>query len=152
MATSCTPRLIDALLATFHATFDPLKVPVLDGPEPTDENPGQFIAVGYDGDPTTADDQAAAFTQEWAALGQLARHEDIEVVCCVCVLSADNVKAARDATYALFSQVELDLRATPWQGAGVQWAHVTAGTYHPVATESGMGGRLAFTISARCRI
>lgn len=154
MPTSTLPAILDALVASFTATFTPLEVPVFDGPELTESNPNQFVGVGYDGDPTAADDQAATFVQSWAQLGgRHAKDEQVEIVCCVCVLNADTVRAARLAAYALFSAIETDLRADPFlQACGITWAEISAGSWHPLATEAGMGGRLVFTVQATARI
>jgi hypothetical protein len=153
MPTSKVPAVCDALVTAMHAIFDPLGVLVLDGPEPTAGQPDKFAAVGYDGDPSTADDEAVGFTQTWEGLGPMNRSEVMDITCCVAVLSAETVKAARDAVFALFAAVELNVRTPGLWPAGVWNLEISAGSFHPIVTdEAGTGGRLPFVVTASCHI
>jgi hypothetical protein len=153
MPSSMVPAVLDGLVQVMHAIFDPLDILVLDGPEPIAGQPDRFVGVGYDGDPSAADDEAVTFTQEWAALGAMHKTELITVVCSIGIVSAETVKAARTEAFALFALVEVPLRNASVWPAGTSELAITGGSFHPVVTdEAGVGGRLPFTVFFRCRI
>ncbi len=146
--TSAVPSIIDALVALFQAT---LSVPVLDGPESTDSNPEQFVAVGWDAG-VSAGDTAVQFTQSWVGIGGRRRDEEAQITCCIVAYDNTSNKASRDAAFALFATIETQLRAQPQQGTGVIWDEIAGGAYHPLSSDRGLGALIAFTVHAKSRI
>jgi hypothetical protein len=147
-ATSSVPATIDALVAALTAAG----VTAWDGPVIT----GDFenaVYVGYDGDPD-GEFLAVEMDQEWAGIGNKARSETFDIICCAYVLSGPpETKACRDTAYGLMATVETVLRADPSIAQAPYFvAAIKPKSFFPWPTSDGMQGRLVFHIHVQTRI
>ncbi len=153
MATSVVPALIDALIATAtEALSDTI---VSDGFGVTDD-PGNFLMIGVE-DP---DSEQAAFSadtkQEWATADRAGTRNEIgEILCAAVAWNGDaDMKAARDAVYAITAALEVALRTTPALGLdGLLWTSFGTSTQFSQAQgETGAAAMLVFRIAFQARI
>jgi hypothetical protein len=159
VTTSRVPALIDYLVTAFTnastlGTASP-PVAVYDGPQTT-RAPAQLVLwVGLD-DPDT--DQvapsAAAFEQEWAALGKQARNE-ISTIHCVAEAwtGADDIKGMRTAAFGIVAAVEDIVRTDPFSGLALfPDPGVTGGELRQNNTEQGALVQVSFQIAFKSRL
>lgn len=121
--TSRVPALIDYLIALFAgaATIGQATPPVsvYDGPATTEESPQLVLYVGLSDPDADGGQEAAASTQEWAAIGRMGRNEGITVHCCAEAWSGtDDARTARLAVYGITAAVEALLQADSTQFGG----------------------------------
>jgi hypothetical protein len=116
-------------------------------------DPGSALFIGYDGDPG-GDFETVIQNSEWAGLGAKARNEMFDVFCAITELSGENnVGAATDHVFVLFSAFEDAMRANPGLNqaprltAAVATVHLST-MPHP----SGLQVRLTFTVRVSARI
>lgn len=153
MADSRQGAAIDQLVALFAAGLTAGSV--IDGPYVTGAEPTKRIYVGYDGDPG-GDWAAATSDQSWAGtLGANQRDEKFSVTCAVvCRSGAGNVKAARDAAYAVLAEASDILRANvtlgfpPPSNAQVRNPSLS----YAADAASGIEARIAFDVEVSTRI
>jgi hypothetical protein len=156
MATSVVPALIDALLAQARVNLPAILV--FDGAYAATDEPGDYLMVGVD-DPESTGPTAADTAQEVANMGTPRdRDESGSVQCAALSWNGEwDQKAARDAVYATFAQVEDLLRADPSLGlqaggylvAGIgRTTKLSQGPF----SENGLGALLTFSIDFRARI
>lgn len=159
--TSRIPAAIDYLVALFQgaATLGQATPPVsvIDGPAVT-ADPGLlalWVGVG-DIDPATGAPVTASSTQQWAALGRMARNEQLTIYCTAQAWSgSDDVRTLRVAAAAIVSAVEDLVRGDASLGGVVSTpgnAAVTAANWQQGPTQRGMAARVTFEITAQARI
>ena len=121
--TSRVPALIDYLVALFQgaSTLGQATPPVtvFDGPPTTDLDPGLALYVGLTDPDSESAEEAAAFTQEWAALGRLGRNEMSTIRCCAQAWAGtDDLKTVRVSVYGIVAAVEVLMQADSTQFGG----------------------------------
>lgn len=161
--TSRIPAVIDYLVTTCTAdatlaalTFDDaVGVRVFDGTPPTAEYPKLALYLAVD-DPDSDSQTAADGEQEWAALGALARDEQITVWCAAEAWYGDSssVAAARTAAFGIVAAVETILRADGSLGGIVLFGApgITGHRLQQAWGESGVRVRVAFRIDMKVRL
>ena len=120
--TSRGPALIDYLVTLFTsaATLGAATPPVTiyDGPAVSAADPFLKLYVGMN-DPDSASDPAYDSVQTWAALGRLARNEDVVIHCCSEAWSGvDDVKTVRTSCTGITAAVEVLMQADITQFGG----------------------------------
>jgi hypothetical protein len=157
--TSRVPAVIDYLVTTFTAATTlgaaASPVSVYDGPVVT-ETPAQLtLWVGMD-DPDSEEAPVGAESEsQWAALGAMARDEEISVHCVAEAWSGDtDVKATRLAAYGIVAAVETLLRADASLGGVLPsgWCEVTRMQLRQNNVPQGAVARVAFQVVCRARI
>ncbi len=159
--TSRVPAAIDYLVTLFQAaaTLGQATPPVnvIDGPKVTADPGPLALWVGVDDiDPATTLPDAAASTQQWAALGRMARNEELVIYCTAQAVSGgDDVRTLRLAVAAIVAAVEDLVRGDASLGGVVATpgnAAVTACQWRQGPTGPGMAARASFEITAQARI
>lgn len=148
MGTSRVPDTINALVAALVTTG----VTTWDGPVVT----GDFdsaVFVGYDGDPE-GDFTTVLMDQQWAGLGNRSRTEVFDIVCAaVVLLGNEDVRSAREATFALLATVETAVRNAPTLGQAPTFvAQMKPMQLLTEPTTSGFQARLVFHVHVETRI
>lgn len=143
------PLVIDALVDTWSGLDG---VTAWDGPPLT----GDFdvaVCVGYDNDPDGVFEAATA-AQDWAGIGQRKRDEVVSVTCSIIAHSPDDTpKGARDACFAVLEQCGASLRADPSLGLSPPCvAGLSPNAFYQLPEETGMWGRLTFTVYVQTRV
>jgi hypothetical protein len=157
--TTRIPAVLDYLVTTFTAastlgTANP-PVAIYDGPVVTDEPSRLILWVGLDdpdgeGAPTAADSDST-----WAALGGMARDEQLSIHCVAEAWSGDtDVRTIRVAAFGIVSAVENIIRANANLGGTLPagWAEVTGMSLKQNNTTTGAVARVSFRIDCRARI
>lgn len=147
---SRVPEVIDALVALgkSEAAAELAGVQVADGPEVTDSGAGDWLVVGFDGDPT-GDFQAAATVGGWAGLG-VRREEQFQVtVAAIASRGATDVRAARVRAYEIGARVEAWLSADPRLGLNELEASIEATRFIQNPTDQGVQAVLLLTVAGR---
>lgn len=146
MATTTVPAFLDALKAQLEARLALADVGIYTSPQ--NEEVTQSIEFGY----------RVNGTQGWAALGQRARNDDYTITGIIWIAKDGAgeavAKEARDRVYALFAELEAQLRTAPWgnntlSGLGAQLRRADFTQFY------GDGQRLArleFDIEVKTRI
>jgi hypothetical protein len=126
--TSRVPALIDYLVALFTSASSLAAVPfsgtayqvsVLDGPAVTDESRPLSLFVGWTDPDATGGESGAESSQEWAAIGRMARNETVTIHCCAEAWSGStSVQAARLACTSITAAVEALMQADTTQFGG----------------------------------
>jgi hypothetical protein len=158
--TSRLPALIDYLINLFTTapTIGGATPPVMvyDGPVTT-EAPDQLILYVGLSDPDSDEGQPAGeFTQEWGALGRLARNETITIHCCAVAWNGvDPVQSMRVAVTGIVAAVESVMQADTTQfGGNVLFPApgITSGVLMQNNTSTGAVAQLAFDLIFQSRI
>lgn len=162
--TSRLPYVIDGLVAALRATTgyrDPETalpgIPVFDGPEYgiTADRAFTWLCVGWSGDPDTPEDAGDA-GQVIAALGNRQREETGAIRLRAVSSSGDrDMKACRDAAFAVMGTVEQLCRTTPQLGLDPAWmreAQIADRYRLRQSYDSGAVFELDFTVGYRARI
>jgi hypothetical protein len=161
MTTSRVPAVIDYLVATFQADVTLGKAPapgtvnVIDGPAVTADPGPLALWVGVDDIDPGAFPAAASSTQQWAALGHMARNESLTITCVAQAQGGDDVRTLRVAAAAIVSAVEDLVRGDVSLGGNVSTpgnAAVTAAEWRQGPSARGMSARVTFQITAQARI
>jgi hypothetical protein len=154
MPTSRVPAAVDALLAILRARPALADVEVVDGPPVVNLTALRRIHIGW----APSADAAVTLQQEFAGAGARTRDEEFSITCYAEARSGDkDMRAQRDAVFALVAEVEQALRATsempdaPTLLGTVLWAHLTAGDLIQVPAEGSLAG-LSFTVACQARI
>jgi hypothetical protein len=123
--TSRGPVLIDYLVtlftsaATLGAAAPPGTVAIYDGPVTTGLDSPLKLYVGWTDPDDTGAENAYDSNQTWAALGRLARNEDLTIHCCAEAWSGiDDVKTVRTSCTAITSAVEVLMQSDSSQFGG----------------------------------
>jgi hypothetical protein len=150
--TSRAPAVIDALVAMCEAAAGLEGVKVHDGPQVTSAPLTSVICIGWDGDEDNS--EAVQSQQEWAAIGQKAKDETIQIPCAaIAWTGSTNVKTVRDRAYELVGAVEDALRADPSLGFPPPTIVAFAvGNAFQEQTASGAQCRVVFTVAVKTRI
>lgn len=161
MTTSRIPAVIDYLVTAFTAAATlgaspAAPVTVYDGPVTTDASVNLVLWVGLD-DPDGAGGRPAGdSSQDWAALGHMARNEQVTIHCAADAwYGTDDIRAARLAAYAITSAVEDIIRGDATLGGTVTTpgnAGVTNMQLLQDNTDRGALARVMFDITAQARI
>src|SRR5260221_2497755 len=160
--TSRGPALIDYLVtlftnaATLGAAAAPGTVAIYDGPVTTGLDSPLKLYVGCTDPDNTAGKNAYDSNQTWAALGRLARDEDLTIHCCAEAWSGvDDVKTVRTSCTAITSAVEVLMQADTSQfGGNILFPNpgiTNIGTPQDNRTTGGLV-RQSFDLQFRCRI
>jgi len=157
--TSRVPALIDYLVALFQgaSTLGQATPPVtiFDGPPTTDLDPGLALYVGLTDPDSESAEEAAAFTQEWAALGRLGRNEMSTIRCCAQAWAGtDDLKTVRVAVYGIVAAVEALMQSDSTQfGGNALFADpgLAAGSLLQNNTSRGAIARVPFDLSFKSR-
>ena len=157
--TSRLPALIDYLIALFTnaATLGQAtpKVAVYDGQVITADPESLILWVGMS-DPSVPNQQAASFTQEWAALGRRGRNETVTIHCCAVAWGGgDSLAVQRVAVFGIVAAVEALMQADSTQFGGntlYPAPGMTAGALTQLATDRGPAARVAFDLTFKNRI
>ena len=160
--TSRGPALIDYLVnlfstsATLGAAAAPNTVTIFDGPAVTELDPFLKLYVGIN-DPENVGESAYESNQTWAALGRLARNEQVIVHCCAEAWSGvDDVKTVRTSCAAITSAVEVLMQTDSSQfGGNVLYPDPgVANISSPQISQTGAGVKVrqAFDLIFICRI
>jgi hypothetical protein len=158
--TSRVPALTDYLVNLFAnaATLGQASPPVTiyDGPPTTELDPPLKLYVGWTDPDDTSGEPGSESTQEWAALGRLARNEQVTIHCCAEAWSGiDDIKAMRTACTGITAAVETLLQADTSQfGGNVLFpdpgiTNISTPQNNPA---SGSLVRQTFDLVFRCRI
>lgn len=158
--TSRLPALLDYLVALFTTatTLGQATPPVTiyDGPPTSEADPGLALFVGLSDPDNTAAEDAGDITQEWAALGRLARNETTVIHCCAQAWSgSDTISTVRIAATGIVAAVETVLQAdTTSFGGNVLFPDpgITAGVLSQNNTTTGAIARMSFDITFKSRI
>lgn len=127
-------------------------------------DPDDAVFVGYDGDPT-GDFEAAAHTQNWAALGQRRQDDFFDIRCCILTMNGitdgDGMIAAMGRLYGIWSCLSGAIKADPSMGMGpgtienapVWVADVRSfSSYVPTDEERGVMPRITFDVHVETRV
>lgn len=154
MATSRVPAAVDALLEILRARPSLTEVAIVDGPPSVNLTDRRRIHVGYAPD----GEASVALQQEFNGAGARTRDEAFTITCYAESWSGDtDMKAHRDAVFALIGEVEQALRATdeapeaPTLNGTVLWAHLTTGDLMQKTSEGSLAG-VVFTVTCQARI
>ena len=158
--TSRVPALIDYLVGLFQgaATLGQASPPVtiFDGPATTELDPGLALYVGLTDPDSESAEEAAAFTQQWAALGRLGRDEMITIHCCAeAWAGTDDLKTVRTSVTGIVAAVEQLMQSDSTQfGGNALFADpgITALQLLQNNTQQGAVARLAFDLVFKARI
>ena len=158
--TSRVPALIDYLVSLFQtaATIGLATPPVTvyDGPPTTMLDAPLKLYVGLSDPDNEAAEEAASFTQEWAALGRLGRNETSVIHCCAeAWAGTDDLKTVRTSVYGITAAVETLMQADTTQFGGnvlFPLAGFTAGSLVQNNTAQGAIARVPFDLIFRSRI
>ena len=160
--TSRVPALIDYLVALFTnaatlgAAPAPNTVTVFDGPPTTELDAPLKLYVGLSDPDNEGAETAADFTQEWGAIGRLARNEETTIHCCAEAWSGvDTLQTVRLAVTGLTAAVETLLQSDTTQfGGNVLYPApgFAAGSLLQNNTSTGAVARAAFDLVFRARI
>ena len=158
--TSRVPALIDYLVTLFTnaATIGQATPPVTvyDGPPTTALDAPLKLYIGLSDPDNAGAEEAAAFTQEWAALGRLGRNETSTIRCCAeAWAGTDDLKTVRVAVYGIVSAVETLMQADTTQfGGNVLFpdAGFTSGSLIQNNTAQGAIARVPFDLIFKSRI
>lgn len=150
--TSRAPAVIDALVALCQAAPALSGVKVHDGPQVTSSPLKAVVCIGWDGDEDN--DQAVEAQQEWAAIGQKAKNETLQITCAAIAWNGGTVtKSARDRAYALVGAVEDALRADPALDFPPPTVVAMAtGNAFQRQVSDGVQCRVTFTVAVQTRI
>lgn len=154
MATvSVVPDLIDALISAYRERR--ADVLVVDGSDPVGDDADLVLYVGM-ADPrsTAADNAAGSLTQEWPNATAQTRRETGTITCAAMAFDGSEVmKAARDAVFSIFSDVQLMMWADPRLGvAGVVKTSVGNVSLDQAMTTRGAFATLLFSIDFESRL
>lgn len=145
---SRVPEVIETLVALGQADAALAEVLVADGPEVTEESAGDWLIVGFDGDPA-GDMQAAQTVGGWSDLGA-GREEQFQVTVAAIASRGDtDVRAARARAYEIAARVEAWLRTDPSIGLRSLEAAVEASQLTQDQTEQGVQAVLLLTVAGR---
>jgi len=158
--TSRVPALIDYLVSLFTnaATLGQATPPVTvyDGPATTGLDAQLKLFVGLHDPDSGGAEEAAAFTQSWAALGRLGRDEEITIHCCAeAWAGTDDLKTVRVAVTGIVAAVETLMQSDTTQFGGNALfpdPGITAGVLMQNNTQQGAVARQAFDLIFRARI
>jgi hypothetical protein len=121
---------------------------VADGPEVTASGAGDWLIIGFDGDPT-GDFQAAATVGGWAGLGTR-REEQFQVTVAAVASRGDtDARAARLRAYEIGARVEVWLAADPRLGLPELEAAIEASRLIQDQTDTGVQAVLLLTVAGR---
>lgn len=150
--TSRAPAVLDALVALCGSAAGLDGVTIHDGPQVTSAPLKEVITIGWDGDEDN--DEAVQSQQAWAAIGQKAKDETLQIPCAAIAWRGDtNIKAVRDRAYELLGEVEDALRADPSLGFPPPTiVAMTTGNAYQRQTDKGAQCRVMFTIGVQTRI
>jgi hypothetical protein len=162
MTTSRIPQAIDYLVTacTAAATLGTAAPPVnvIDGPAITADPGPLALWIGCEDIDSTVTNTASA-TQGWAALGRMARNEELTVFCTAQAWSgSDDVRVLRVAAAGIVAAVEDLVRADVTLGGAVTVpgnAAVTGAQWQQgpgLSGDRGMAVRITFEITAQARI
>lgn len=143
------PDAIDAAVAAFRAA----DLTTWDGAVVTGEQ-GDCIFVGYDGDPE-GDFQAVESNQEWAGIGARKRDEEFDIICAAwCQRGDSDIRAIREAVYALTAAAADALRDDPSLGQDPPFvAEYRPGELFIIPDEqTGLEARRTFRIHVKTRV
>lgn len=103
MTVSVVPLLIDAMLDTYRAALEGVRVS--DGTGVTDD-PADYLMVGIQ-DPFDSTDSSANSEQDWAGVGTFAPRSEVGSVFCaaLCWSGDTNMKTVRDRVYEIVDTV-----------------------------------------------
>ncbi|MFD5573979.1 hypothetical protein [Streptomyces cadmiisoli] len=154
MLTSRVPAAVDALLAILGARPALADVAIVDGPPAVNLTQKRRIHIGW----APGAEAAVDLQQEFNAAGARTRNEAFQISGYAEARAGDkDMKARRDAVFALLGEIEQALRATneapeaPTLNGTVLWAHLTAGDLVQLQSEGSLAG-LAFTVTCQARI
>jgi hypothetical protein len=158
--TSRVPALIDYLVNYFTtaATLGAATpaVTVFDGPPTTALDAPLKVYVGLTDPDNPAAEPAADFVQDWAAIGRLARQEDITIHCCAeAWAGTDDARTVRLAVFGITAAVEVLMQAENTQfGGNVQYPKpgFTAGALVQGNMNPGSIARVPFDLIFTSRI
>jgi hypothetical protein len=147
------PASIDAIVAALQPVLAP--TPVYDGPILTGDY-SNAVYIGYDADPSGAEDHAGSTQQTWAGLGQRKRDEEIQIICAVVTLTGNadtSWKASRDSAFALLEKVGQTLRADPSLALSPpSVAELMPGDLFQENGPEGLQARIVFAIHHKTRV
>lgn len=139
-------KVLDAVTAVVTVLDAALSIPVLDGPQQTEQYMPVYVLVGHDDDPES--NEAATYGQEFTSTEEVARIEVGQVLCMVIGHSGGTGMAAvrtsvRDTSIA----VDTALQANPTLSGVVGRAvYGSNGVPKQTAGQSGISVRLPFTV------
>lgn len=121
--TSRGPAMLTYLVSLFTnaATIGQATPPVTvyDGPAVTEYDAPLKLYVGLNDPDAGAGENAYDSTQEWAALGRMARNENLVIHCCSEAWSgSDDIAAIRDSCTAITAAVEVLMQSDTSQFGG----------------------------------
>lgn len=156
MTESRIPETIDAIVAALTSAFQSTNTPVFDGPVLSGDYMANCVYIGYDGDPSYAEELSSTTQQKWAGIGQRKRDEDNVITCAIVTLTGDAMdgwKATRDAAYSRLEVVGQTLRGDPSLGlTPPSVAEVWPREYLQEAGPGGYQARLVFSIHQTTRV
>lgn len=156
MTESRIPETIDAIVAELKTAFENTNTAVFDGPVLSGDYMANCVYIGYDGDPSYAEELSSTTQQKWAGLGQDRRDEENVITCAIVTVTGDDLsswKPARDATYSLLEVIGQTLRSDPSLGLPPpSVAEVWPGEYRQEAGPAGYQARLVFSIHQNTRV
>jgi hypothetical protein len=161
VTTTRVPAVLAYLVTLFTnaATLGQATPPVnvIDGPKVTADPGPLALWVGVqDIDAAAGQVKAADSTQDWAALGRMARNEDLTIYCLAQAQSgSDDVAPLRAAAAAIMAAAEDLVRADASLGGVVSTpgnAAVTSEEWTQGPTAQGFAARVMFDITAQARI
>lgn len=148
MTTSRIPAVRAALVSIFTAQMP--TAAISDGKWVTNPD-GDYLTVGW-----TPENDRPTGHQDWAALGNKARNETIDIPCYADSLSGSTDPAARRAAaFALFGTAETAIRADPTLGGVIPnpgWAWISDYIDYEEQTEAGVEAGVIFHVSVQTRI
>jgi hypothetical protein len=157
------PRLRDMARTALEVEYPPDEDGAVDvylGPLVSGD-PDDAVFIGYDGDPL-GDFECVRHTQVWGALGQKARDEEFDVLCCIMnragQTDADGVAECFDRLYRIFTLIANSIHAVPSLGLGPPMTpYMTAdirnfGAYMPLMESGDVQPRLSYNVHVRTRM
>lgn len=151
--TTRAPAIIDALVAMCAAASGLTDVDVLDGPSLTMKTMPDMVCIGWDGEDDEGG-QAVESNQEWAAIGQRAKNETLQISCAAIAWRGDaDLRAARLRCYELLGVVENELRSNPSLGFPPPTiVALSVGNAWQTQEREGAQCRVLFTVAVQTRI